>query len=262
MIRVQVRVRGSCAGGGFPPTSVAPRHRTRVDRHGVQRRRGGVAEVQGARVAEFLHRLPLDKPPLARITAIETQPCPPVAGEDGFAILGSATGRVVTSVGPDACICADCLAEMCDPADRRWGYPFLNCTQCGPRFTITRRLPYDRPNTAMAGFPLCEDCGREYRDPADRRFHAEPVACPACGPRLSHSIAEVLAALLGGQIVALKGLGGFHLLCDATDAGAVERLRARKERGRKPFAVMVLNTISAERWTRIGPAESTALEFG
>jgi hydrogenase maturation protein HypF len=221
---------------------------------------GVLAEVQGARVAEFLHVLRRDPPPLARITAIETQSCPPVAGEAGFTILGSVTGRVATSVGPDACVCADCLAEMCNPTDRRWGYPFLNCTQCGPRFTITRRLPYDRPNTAMAGFPLCEDCGREYRDPADRRFHAEPVACPACGPRLSHSIAAVLAALLDGQIVALKGLGGFHLLCDATDAGAVARLRTRKERGGKPFAVMALNTLSAERWTRIGPVERTALE--
>jgi hydrogenase maturation protein HypF len=260
MIRLRVRVRGTVQGVGFRPhlwrlaTALGLTGTVCNDAEGV------LAEVQGTRVAEFLHRLQLDKPPLARIVAIETQFCPSVIGETGFAILNSSAGRVVTSVGPDACICADCLAEMCDPADRRWGYPFLNCTQCGPRFTITRRLPYDRPNTAMAGFPLCEDCGREYRDPADRRFHAEPVACPACGPRLSHPIAEVLAALLGGQIVALKGLGGFHLLCDAANASAVERLRLRKERGRKPFAVMALNALSAEQWTHIGPAERTVLE--
>jgi hydrogenase maturation protein HypF len=260
MIRVRVRVRGTVQGVGFRPylwhlaTELGLTGSVRNDAEGV------LAEVQGARAAEFLHRLRRDQPLLARITAIETQPCSPVDREAGFAILDSATGRVVTSVGPDACVCADCLAEMCDPADRRWGYPFLNCTQCGPRFTITRRLPYDRSNTAMAGFPLCEDCGREYGDPANRRFHAEPVACPTCGPRLSHTIAEVLAALLGGRIVALKGLGGFHLLCDATEASVVARLRTRKERGGKPFAVMALNAVSAERWTHIEPAERTALE--
>ncbi|MDR3419610.1 MAG: Sua5/YciO/YrdC/YwlC family protein, partial [Nevskia sp.] len=133
-------------------------------------------------------------------------------------------------------------------------------THCGPRFTITRRLPYDRANTAMAAFPLCDDCRAEYENPADRRFHAEPIACPRCGPQLSLPIEDVLAALLAGRIVALKGLGGFHLLCDANNATAVATLRARKERGGKPFAVMALNTASAAQWAEVSPAERAVLE--
>jgi hydrogenase maturation protein HypF len=260
MIRLRVRVRGIVQGVGFRPhmwrlaTALGLTGTVRNDSAGV------LAEVQGARAAELVERLRREPPALARITAIEAVLCPLVAGEVGFNILASEAGRAATSVAPDACVCADCLAELCDPADRRWGYPFLNCTQCGPRFTITRRLPYDRANTAMAGFALCEACRREYADPADRRFHAEPIACPACGPRLSHDMATILAALQAGRIVALKGLGGFHLLCDAADGDAVARLRARKERGGKPFAVMALNAASAARWTRIGAVERAALE--
>ncbi len=258
--RLRVRVRGTVQGVGFRPhvwrlaTALGLTGTVRNDAEGV------LAEVQGARAAEFLPMLRRDRPALSRITAIEAQPCAPVTGEAGFVILGSAAGRVVTAVAPDACVCADCLAEMCDPADRRWRYPFVNCTQCGPRFTITRLLPYDRANTAMAGFPLCDDCRREYADPADRRFHAEPTACPACGPRLSHDAGTILAALRRGLIVALKGLGGFHLLCDATDGEAVARLRDRKARGGKPFAVLALNAASAARWCHVGGAERAALE--
>jgi hydrogenase maturation protein HypF len=258
--RLRVRVRGTVQGVGFRPhvwllaTGLGLTGTVRNDAEGV------LAEVQGTRAAEFLERLRRDPPPLARISAIEAECRPPVAEEAGFVILGSAAGRVATAVAPDACVCADCLAEMCDPADRRWRFPFINCTNCGPRFTITRHLPYDRANTAMAGFPLCEACRREYEDPADRRFHAEPTACPACGPGLSHELSEVLAALRGGRIVALKGLGGFHLLCDAGNDAAVARLRARKERGDKPFAVMALNGLSAQRWLRIGAVERRTLE--
>ena len=259
-IRMRVRVRGTVQGVGFRPhvwrlaTGLGLTGTVRNDAEGV------LAEVQGARAGEFPDRLRHDPPPLARITAIEAESRPPIVGEKGFVILGSTAGRMATAVAADACVCADCLAEMCDPADRRWRFPFINCTQCGPRFTITRLLPYDRRNTAMAGFPLCDACRREYEDPADRRFHAEPTACPVCGPRLSHDLAEVLAALRGGRIVALKGLGGFHLLCDATNGDAVARLRARKERGNKPFAVMALNAVSAERWTCIGALERASLK--
>jgi hydrogenase maturation protein HypF len=257
--RLRVRVRGTVQGVGFRPylwrtaTALGLTGTVRNDAEGV------LAEVQGARVGAFLAALRRDPPPLARITAIEAAPCAAVAGETEFTILASAAGRVATAVAADVCVCADCLAELCDPTDRRWRYPFLNCTQCGPRFTITRRLPYDRANTAMAGFPLCAACRREYQNPADRRFHAEPIACPACGPRLSHDLADVVAALRGGRIVALKGLGGFHLMCDAANAGAVERLRARKERGGKPFAVMALNVASAARHVAIDPADAAAL---
>ena len=258
--RLLVRVRGTVQGVGLRPhvwrlaTALGLTGTVRNDAEGV------LAEVQGARAAEFLPALRHDTPTLARITAIEAAACPPVPGEVGFVILGSESGRVATAVAPDACVCSDCLAEMCDPTDRRWRYPFVNCTQCGPRFTITRRVPYDRANTSMAGFPLCDACRREYENPADRRFHAEPTACPACGPRLSHDVETVVAALRDGRIVALKGLGGFHLLCDATDGDVVARLRARKERGDKPFAVMALNAASAERWCDVGPAEWAALE--
>jgi hydrogenase maturation protein HypF len=259
--RLRVRVRGTVQGVGFRPyvyrqaAALGLTGSVHNDADGV------LVEVQGRRAAEFVDRLRREPPPLARISAVEAESCPMRPGEAGFAIAPSvAATRVATSVAPDVCVCDACLAEMSDPTDRRYRYPFLNCTACGPRYTITRRLPYDRPQTAMAGFPLCPACRAEYEDPANRRFHAEPTACPVCGPRLSHGLDEVLSALRSGAIVALKGLGGFHLLCDATDAAAVERLRARKHRDAKPFAVMALNAASAAAWTRFGPDEQAVLE--
>ena len=140
---------------------------------------------------------------------------------------------------PDLATCPECRAEIRDPAQRRCGYAFTNCTRCGPRFTIVLDLPYDRPRTVMERFPLCPECRREYTDPADRRFHAQPIACPACGPKLSMPIAEAAGALRSGAIVALKGIGGYQLLCDARDQQAVMRLRERKAREWKPLAVMM-----------------------
>lgn len=258
--RLRLRVRGTVQGVGMRPhlwrlaAALGLTGTVRNDAEGV------LAEVQGPRAAEFAPALRADPPPLARIVAIEVAPCPEVPGEHGFVILGSGGGPVATTVAADAAPCPACLAEMCDPADRRWRYPFLNCTHCGPRFTITRRVPYDRANTAMAAFPLCDDCRAEYENPADRRFHAEPVACPVCGPHLSLPIEDVLAALRAGRIVALKGVGGFHLLCDARNPAALATLRARKERGGKPFAVMALNAASAASWTKISAEERAALE--
>lgn len=260
MTRLRLRVRGTVQGVGMRPhlwrlaAELGLTGTVRNDAEGV------LAEVQGVRAGEFAPALAAAPPPLARLVAIEVAPCAEVAGEHGFVILGSAGGLAATAIAADAAPCPECLAEMCDPADRRWRYPFLNCTHCGPRFSITRRVPYDRANTAMAAFPLCDDCRAEYENPADRRFHAEPVACPVCGPRLSHPLETVLAALGEGRIVALKGVGGFHLLCDALNPGAVATLRARKERGGKPFAVMALNAASAARWTDMAPAERAALE--
>ena len=190
----------------------------------------------------------------------------------GFRILeshGSAEQRVLIS--PDIATCDDCLREVLDPSDRRYGYPFINCTNCGPRFTIVRDIPYDRPLTTMSVFPMCPECEGEYHDPANRRFHAQPNACWKCGPQLEFrkrksppkrwtSFGEpggtdqsatnpisTLSALRNGQIAAIKGLGGFHLAVDATNSAAVERLRARKHRIEKPFAVMVPNIETAER---------------
>ncbi|TWA66773.1 hydrogenase maturation carbamoyltransferase HypF [Azospirillum baldaniorum] len=260
MKRLRLRVRGQVQGVGFRPFLHGLAHRLALTGWVLNDGAGVLAEVQGDALERFLAALAEDAPPLARIDAIETDAIPARPDETGFAILASGRGAVTTGVTPDAAVCPACLAELFDPADRRYRYPFLNCTHCGPRFTITRALPYDRPQTAMAGFPLCPDCAGEYADPADRRFHAQPTACPACGPRLSHAIEDVLAALRGGRIVAIKGLGGFHLACDAFDAAAVERLRARKQRNGKPFALMVANAASAERFGAVGAAERALLE--
>jgi hydrogenase maturation protein HypF len=200
---------------------------------------GVVVEVEGDErsLDAFAAALRTHAPPLARIEAMTWERLAP-AGDAGFRIRASdASGRTAL-VPPDIATCDDCLRELFDPTDRRYRYPFVNCTNCGPRFTIVVSVPYDRPRTTMARFPLCPDCRREYEDPADRRFHAEPIACPACGPRLSMPLDEAVEALTDGLVVAVKGLGGYHLACRADDEDVVGRLRARKRREEKPFAVM------------------------
>ncbi len=260
MKRLRVRVRGQVQGVGFRPFVHGLAQRFALSGWVLNDGDGVLAEVQGDSADRLLAALAGEAPPLARIDAIESEELSVHPGETGFAILASRTGAVTTGIAPDAAVCPACLAELFDPKDRRYRYPFLNCTHCGPRFTITRALPYDRPQTAMAGFALCADCAAEYADPADRRFHAQPTACPACGPRLSHPIEEVLAALRNGRIVAIKGLGGFHLACNAFDAAAVERLRERKQRNGKPFALMVANVESAERFVKVSAAERALLK--
>ena len=222
---------------------------------------GGVfCEVEGApeQVAAFLAALPEQAPPLAMIERISVQDTPPL-GAAGFAIVASQpAGTRQTLISPDVASCLDCLAELFDPADRRYRYPFVNCTNCGPRFTIVTGVPYDRPNTTMAGFPMCPACAREYHNPADRRFHAQPVCCPACGPRLrlvdtagrllpGDPLTGTVAALRAGRVVAIKGLGGYHLAADAASAPAVAALRDRKHREDKPFAIMVADLAAAGR---------------
>ncbi|PGH55946.1 carbamoyltransferase HypF [Azospirillum palustre] len=259
--RLRIRVRGRVQGVGFRPHVHALAGRFGLTGWVLNDPQGVLIEVQGSGVAAFRAALSVDAPPLARIDAVECDAVPPVSGEISFAIRHSlSAGAVATGIGPDAAVCPACLAELFDPADRRHRYAFLNCTHCGPRYTITRQLPYDRPQTAMAGFPLCPDCLAEYEDPANRRFHAQPTACPACGPRLSHPPEDIVAALRAGRIVAIKGLGGFHLACDATRADAVERLRRVKQRNGKPFALMVANTESAIRHVRIDAGERALLE--
>ncbi|HET6530348.1 MAG TPA: carbamoyltransferase HypF [Actinoplanes sp.] len=234
---------------------------------------GVVVEVEGDpdAVAEYGRRLRADAPPLAMVTSVRATDLP-VEGGTGFTIDASGgDGPARTLASPDVAICADCLRELRDPADRRYRHPFITCTNCGPRFTIITRLPYDRDATTMAGFAMCPACRTEYENPADRRFHAQPIACPDCGPRLdlrtsdgatAHGEDALRAArelLAAGKIVAVKGLGGYHLACDARHAGAVAELRRRKRRGGKPFAVMVADLDAARRLVTLTPGDAELL---
>lgn len=259
--RLRIRVRGRVQGVGFRPHVHALARRFDLTGWVLNDPQGVLLEVQGTATADLVTALTAEAPPLARIDTVECETVACVPGEGSFTIHHSeSAGAVATGIGPDATVCPACLAELFDPGDRRYRYAFLNCTHCGPRYTITRQLPYDRPQTAMAGFPLCPDCLAEYQDPADRRFHAQPTACPTCGPRLSHPPEDILAALRDGKIVAIKGLGGFHLACDATRADAVERLRRVKQRNGKPFALMVANAESAARHVRMDADERAVLK--
>src|SRR5204863_5033940 len=224
--RRRFRVRGVVQGVGFRPFVYGLARAHGVGGWVLNDGEGVVIEAEGPvdRLDSFRSALVDEAPPLARVDSGVAQAVEPT-GETAFAIAASQAGGRSALVPPDVATCDDCLRELFDPRDRRYRYAFINCTSCGPRFTIVRDVPYDRPNTTMAGFPLCRDCGREYEDPGDRRFHAEPIACPACGPRLSLPLGEAVHALREGAIVAVKGLGGYHLACDAADEAVVARLR-------------------------------------
>lgn len=255
------RVRGLVQGVGFRPTVYRLALELGLSGTVWNDAEGVVVHLEGdpERLAKFPETLIAGKPPLARIDAVEPS-CAEVKGFEGFSISATPSGgHVTTAVTADACVCDACLDDIFNPKDRRWRYPFANCTHCGPRFTITRHLPYDRPQTVMAAFPMCEDCRAEYEDPLNRRFHAQPIACPVCGPQLTLAapdgtplsgdpIRETVKALKAGKIVAIKGLGGFHLACDAENAQAVATLRQRKQRDEKPLAVMTAGLASAERF--------------
>jgi hydrogenase maturation protein HypF len=274
-VRLGLRVFGLVQGVGFRP--YVHRLATELDLvgHVGNDNQGVFIEVEGMGEAtkEFMSRLVTDAPGPARIDEVAARPMPPNGGT-GFAIVESQSrGMIRTFVSPDIATCGDCLAELFDPDDRRARYPFTNCTNCGPRFTITLSLPYDRPNTTMRGFALCGVCASEYHDPTDRRFHAQPIACAECGPRLwlEHSarsdpvvgsdaaIAAAQAALARGEIVAIKGLGGYHLACDAGSDAAVQRLRTRKQRIVKPFAVMVRDIDTVRTLAGLHPSEAELL---
>jgi hydrogenase maturation protein HypF len=252
--RRRFRVRGVVQGVGFRPFvyRLATEHRLAgfVSNDGD----GVVIEAEGESPSldAFAGSLLAEAPPLARVDTVGAERLLP-RGDDRFAIATSpALPFGTAALPPDIATCDDCVRELFDSSDRRYRYPFVNCTQCGPRFTIVRSVPYDRPNTTMAGFPLCADCRREYEDPADRRFHAEPIACPACGPRLSMPLEDAVSLLRAGAILAVKGLGGYHLACDARDGAAVTRLRARKHREEKPFALL---TDAPEALCEVSPQE-------
>jgi hydrogenase maturation protein HypF len=269
-VRTEVRVEGIVQGVGFRPFVHGLAVRLGLAGLVGNDARGVFIEIEGEDTAvdRFLTGLH-DPPRLAMIERITTRHMP-TTGDSGFAIVGSASGPRGALVSADSATCADCLRELADPADRRYSYAFVNCTGCGPRFTIVTDVPYDRPNTTMAGFAMCADCAAEYHDPADRRFHAQPLCCPACGPRLAlrgrdgairdgEPVEAARALLRAGAILAVKGLGGYHLAAVAHEEGAVAALRARKHREDKPFAVMAPDLAAARRLADLDEAEEGLL---
>lgn len=269
MERRRIRVTGVVQGVGFRPFVYVLATGLRLAGFVGNDSAGVFVEVEGPpdTIEEFVASLGKQAPVLARIESISTEPIP-VTGAGGFDIVASArSDGSLTLVSPDMAPCGECLEEMRDPNDRRFGYPFLNCTNCGPRFTITRAVPYDRAATTMAGFPMCQACRSEYEDPRNRRFHAQPTACPACGPRIwthpqqsGDPIEAARAMVEQGGTVAIKGVGGFHLACRADDDTAVALLRQRKQRPAKPLAVMVADIATARRIAEVGVAEAGLLE--
>lgn len=270
-----VAIRGTVQGVGFRPfvqglaTTLELRGLVRNDTAGV------VVDVEGPSesIDQFLAELRVSPPPLAVIESVVVESAPR-ADYAGFAVVASdSTGSPTALISPDAATCEACLAELFDSANRRYRHPFISCTHCGPRFTIVNAVPYDRSRTTMSGFPMCAACEREYRDSADRRFHAQPISCHDCGPKLhfrrvdargsdgdgEHALRLAIEALRRGGIVAIKGLGGFHLCCDARNEAAVSRLRARKHREAKPFAIMVRDVDTARTVADVDDAEASLL---
>jgi len=274
---VEIRVRGTVQGVGFRPTvwrlacDEGLVGEVFNDGFGVLIRTTG----NSGAISQFLSRLHTEAPPLSAIENVETQVLNLLDFED-FRIAESVSGENCTRVTPDAAICEPCRAEVLDPKERRYGYPFANCTHCGPRFSIVKEVPYDRVNTTMADFPMCASCNSEYLQPADRRFHAQPIACPTCGPSIwlegietsatsaypptTTPLDSAIELLKNGRVVAIRGLGGFHLACDATNPEAVQRLRQRKHRYGKPFALMARDLDTIRRYCNLTRAEADLLQ--
>ena len=261
VVRQRVVLRGVVQGVGFRPhvAQVAARHP--ITGFCGNDATSVFIEAQGTRdaVEAFITDVLATLPPLARILD-RTDTSLPVTEEEGFSIAASiSTSGERTLIPPDVATCDECLADMAEPGNRRYQYPFTTCTNCGPRLSIIEDLPYDRPNTTMRVFPMCPACETEYTTPTDRRFHAQPISCPNCGPQLSMSIATARALIDAGHILAVKGIGGFHLMCDATNEDAIAELRRRKNRPDKPFAVMVPDLDWARRLVTLTPEEEELL---
>jgi len=276
---VHISIRGIVQGVGFRPFVYRLAHEHDLVGWVLNSTNGVEILAQGraSDVKAFVERLPQQAPPASRIDTLEVAEAPWTPERDAFVIRQSdATldGRVGVITSPDLALCDECRSELLDPSDRRCGYPFINCTNCGPRYTIIQGLPYDRPKTTMRKFELCDECRREYEDPLDRRFHAQPNACPVCGPELELTVLpsgpstqgnraalkEAVRLLKNGHVVAVKGLGGFHLACDATNNQAVRALRQRKGRASKPFAIMARDLETIERFTQVTPVEARWLK--
>jgi hydrogenase maturation protein HypF len=272
--RARVRVQGTVQGVGFRPYVHRLARELGLAGYVLNDSRGVLVEIEGAAdgIAAFVARLAPEAPPLAVLEDVLVSDLKPT-GDGGFEIRPSPHGELAdVPVTPDSATCDDCLRELLDPSDRRYRYPFINCTNCGPRFTIVRGVPYDRPLTTMAGFAMCGECRAEYEDPGDRRFHAQPNACPRCGPSVSlldatggvvaagdAALSAAVDALRGGAIVAIKGIGGYHLACRGDDEAAVGALRARKHREDKPFALMVGSIAAAQAVVELGEIERALL---
>ncbi|MGH3530932.1 MAG: carbamoyltransferase HypF [Mycobacterium sp.] len=272
-VRQRCMVTGVVQGVGFRP--FVHRIASELDLAGFVGNDSGAVfiEVQGpaARIHEFGRRLRAEAPPLARISAVSVAEIETTSGTDFRIVESQTVAGATTPIPPDIAVCDDCVAELFAPGDRRYRHPFVTCTNCGPRFTIIRALPYDRPGTTMSKFAMCERCAAEYHDPADRRFHAQPIACPDCGPSLwfaygtqrvdgsDAALAATQRALATGAVVAIKGIGGYHLACVVDDEAAAQALRSRKARGAKPFAMLVRDLDVARRYAHIDDTEAAVM---
>jgi hydrogenase maturation protein HypF len=268
---IGIRIRGLVQGVGFRPT--VWRIAQQLELHGDVCNDGAgvwirLSQATQQQAQQFCHQIQHELPKLAQIDSIQTKPIADDFICHDFSIRASKHSVPLTGIVPDAASCPKCQAEVNDPNNRRYGYPFTNCTHCGPRLSIIRAIPYDRTNTSMAAFPLCPTCEKEYQNPLDRRYHAQPNACPACGPHLwlhhqaQHPapLAWVEQALRDGKIIALKGIGGFHLVCDASNADAVNQLRQRKKRYAKPFALMARDMAAIQPYCQISPQDTHLLQ--
>ncbi|MFW6415514.1 MAG: carbamoyltransferase HypF [Thermodesulfobacteriota bacterium] len=272
--RKRIQFQGFVQGVGFRPFIYSLATANKLSGFVQNTSQGVVAEIEGSAsdIQNFEHSLQDELPPLASISETREQEVELKGERDFFIVQSEDQGEKTSYISPDMATCEKCLQELFDPADRRYLYPFINCTNCGPRLTIIHSLPYDRSNTSMSEFPLCSSCEREYLDPADRRFHAEPNACPECGPKLqlvdgngrempcNDPVQETIRLLKQGYIAAVKGLGGFHLCADPTNPEAVQDLRKRKNREVKPLAIMVDSLQTAKTVAEIGPGEEEVLQ--
>jgi len=267
-----IRIKGKVQGVGFRPFVWQLARQLQLSGEVLNDGEGVLVRIaEPEQLERFSQQLHAQLPPLARIDSISASAYQWPQAPDGFAIVQSQATAMDTQVVPDAATCPECLRELMDSQDRRYHYPFINCTHCGPRFTIINQLPYDRPKTVMAAFPLCAQCQSEYADPADRRYHAQPVACPECGPQVTLTdnqgnplagdwLQAVINGLSKGQIVAIKSVGGFHLACDANNPQAIDKLRQRKQRRFKPFAVMLPELAAVQQLAYCNQAEQQVLQ--